>query len=144
MAKYRMYLELSRLKTFEERFEYLKLAGTPSYITFGGHRQLNQLLYKSPLWLSVRDKVIIRDEGCDLGIHDRPIGNSRAHDDILIIHHLNPITIEQVVNNDPCVYDLNNLICCSSRTHRQIHYGDGRNLTPSKPIERRPGDTKLW
>lgn len=141
MAKYRTYLELSRLETFEERFNYLKLSGTPSYITFGGHRQLNQMLYKSPIWRNdVRPRVILRDNGCDLGIDDRPIMKG----DILIIHHINPITIEDVVNNNPCVYDLNNLICCTDRTHKQIHYGDGSNLIPSEPIERRPGDTKLW
>lgn len=147
--RFKTYQELIQLETFEERFEYLRLAGTPGYITFGGHRLLNQMLYKSPIWESVRQRVIARDNGCDLAIQDRPIC-PRDHEDwkkkkdILIVHHINPITIEQVTNNDPAVYDLNNLVCVSEKTHKAIHYGDGRNLMPSKPIERRPGDTKLW
>lgn len=140
-GKFRTYQELIQLETFEERFEYLRLAGTPGYITFGSHRLLNQMLYKSPIWVNdVRPRVILRDEGCDLAISERPIGKK----DILIIHHLNPITIEQVTKNDPAVYDLNNLVCVSHRTHNAIHYGDGSKLMPSQLIERRPGDTKLW
>lgn len=139
-GKFRTYQELIQLETFEERFEYLRLAGTPGYITFGSHRLLNQMLYKSPIWASVRQRVILRDEGCDLAISERPIGKK----DILIIHHLNPITIEQVTKNDPAVYDLNNLVCVSHRTHNAIHYGDSSKLIPSQLIERRPGDTKLW
>ena len=140
VKRFKTYQELIQLDTFEERFEYLRLAGTPGYITFGSHRLLNQMLYKSPIWESVRQRVILRDNGCDLAILDRPIGNC----DILIVHHLNPITIEQVTSNDPAVYDLNNLVCVSHKTHNAIHYGDGSKLMPSKPIERRPGDTKLW
>lgn len=135
---YRTYIELIQLKTFEERFNYLKLAGTPSVVTFGGHRSLNQMLYQSPQWKEVRRKVIIRDNGCDLGIDDRPIQKG------IIIHHLNPITIEDVVNSNPSVFDLNNLVCCQLQTHNAIHYGDGTNLVLSAPIERKPGDTKLW
>jgi len=138
--RFKIYQELIQLNTFEERFEYLRLAGTPGYITFGSHRLLNQMLYKSPIWESVRQRVILRDNGCDLAILDRPIGKR----DILIVHHLNPITIEQVTNNDPAVYDLNNLVCVSHKTHNAIHYGDGSKLMPSQPIERRPGDTKFW
>lgn len=92
--------------------------------------------------------------GCDLGIADRPIDpytddsdkrRRRNRDEyIIIIHHMNPITIEQVINFDPAVFDLNNLICCSGRTHKAIHYGDVEGLTPTKPIERKPGDTRLW
>lgn len=140
VRRFKTYQELIQLNTFEERFEYLRLAGTPGYITFGSHRLLNQMLYKSPIWESTRQRVILRDNGCDLAIPDRPIGKR----DILIVHHLNPITIEQVTNNDPAVYDLNNLVCVSHKTHNAIHYGDGSKLMPSQPIERRPGDTKLW
>lgn len=136
--KYRTYLELIELPTFEERFEYCKCKANPSEVTFGGHRLLNQMLYQSPQWKSVRRKVIIRDSGCDLGIEDRPI-NSK-----ILIHHLNPITIEQVMNHDPCVFDMNNLICVSHDTHNAIHYGDKDRLIPSIPIERTKGDTKLW
>ena len=135
---YRTYLELSQLKSFEERFEYCKCCANPSAVTFGGHRLLNQMLYQSPQWKSVRRKVIIRDNGCDLGVEDRPIQKN------ILIHHLNPITIDDVVNHNPCVFDLNNLICVSHDTHNAIHYGDGSKLVPSTPNERRPGDTKLW
>ena len=134
----RTYQELILLPTFEERFKYLKLNGQCSEITFGGHRMLNQMLYKSSQWKEVRRRVIIRDDGCDLGMNDRPIS------DKILIHHINPITIEQVTNFDPAVFDLNNLICVSKPTHNAIHYGDGSKLTPSNLIERKPGDTRLW
>lgn len=135
---YRTYDELVKLPTFEERFKYLQINGQCSVETFGGHRLLNQMLYRSPQWEEIRRRVIIRDNGCDLGIEDRPI-----HEKILI-HHINPITIEQVTNFDPAIFDLNNLICCSHNTHNAIHYGSVDKLTPSKPIERKPGDTRLW
>lgn len=132
------YLELSQLKTFEERFKYCQCFGKMGATTFGSHRLLNQMLYRSPQWKKIRQQVLIRDRGCDLGIEDRPVRTK------VIIHHLNPITIEQVVNHDPIVFDLNNLICVSHETHNAIHYGDGSKLTPSKPTERTAGDTKLW
>ena len=120
MTNLRTYQELITLPTFEERFEYLRINQSPSEVTFGGHRLLNQMLYQSSIWKQIRRQVIIRDQGCDLGIEDRPIFNK------ILIHHLNPITIEQVVNNDPAVFNLNNLICCSHDTHNSIHYGDER------------------
>ena len=135
---YRTYNELILLQTFEERFDYLRLSGQCSEITFGGHRLLNQMLYRSPQWKEVRRRVIIRDNGCDLGIGDRPIN------DQILIHHINPITIEQVTNFDHCIFDLNNLISVSKKTHNAIHYGDGTNLAPSTITERKPGDTRLW
>ena len=135
---YRTYNELILLQTFEERFDYLRLNGQCSEVTFGGHRLLNQMLYRSPQWQEVRRRVIIRDNGCDLGIGDRPIN------DQILIHHINPITIEQVTNLDPCIFDLNNLISVSKKTHNAIHYGDGTNLAPSTITERKPGDTRLW
>ena len=135
---YRTYNELILLQTFEERFDYLRLNGQCSEVTFGGHRLLNQMLYRSPQWQEVRRRVIIRDSGCDLGIEDRPIN------DQILIHHINPITIEQVTNFDPCIFDLNNLISVSKKTHNAIHYGDGTNLAPSTITERKPGDTRLW
>lgn len=136
----RTYQELASLKTFEERYEYLRLKGVPANTTFGGHRQLNQILYRSPEWKDTRRRVIVRDNGCDLGIDDRPITAPNR----ILIHHLNPITIEQVTDHDPAVFDLNNLICCSFDTHNAIHYGDGSMLIPSKPIERKAGDTAPW
>ena len=132
------YQELILLPTFEDRFRYLKCNGRVSEMTFGGHRELNQMLYRSPAWQDIRTRVIIRDMGCDLGIEDRPI-NTR-----ILIHHINPITIEQVTNFDPAVYDLNNLICCSHATHNAIHYGDESRLIPTEVTERKPGDTRLW
>lgn len=135
---YRTYDELILLPTFEERFAYLQLNGQCSETTFGGHRLLNQMLYRSPQWKETRSRVIVRDDGCDLGIADRPIN------DQILIHHINPITIEQVTNFDPCIFDMNNLISVSKRTHNAIHYGDGSKLTPSTITERKPGDTRLW
>ena len=135
---YRTYDELIKIPSFEERFKYLRLNGQCSVETFGGHRLLNQMLYKSPQWRSIRQRVIIRDMGSDLAIEDRPIN------DMILIHHINPITIEQVTNFAPEVFDLNNLICVSKATHNAIHYGDGSKLTPSECVERKPGDTKLW
>ena len=135
---YRTYNELILLQTFEERFDYLRLNGQCSEVTFGGHRLLNQMLYRSPQWQEVRKRVIIRDSGCDLGIEDRPIN------DQILIHHINPITIDQVTNFDPCIFDLNNLISVSKKTHNAIHCVDGTNLAPSTITERKPGDTRLW
>ena len=135
---YRTYDELITFPTFEERFKYLQLNGQCSVETFGGHRILNQMLYRSPQWKEIRQRVIIRDNGCDLGIPDRPIN------DKILIHHLNPITIEQVTNFDPAIFDLNNLICVSKNTHNAIHYSDGSTLVPSTITERTPGDTRLW
>ncbi len=134
------YLELIQLPTFEERFEYLQCHGSPSMVTFGDHRMLNQMLYQSPQWKRVRQQVIIRDQGCDLGIEDRPIDKSER----IVIHHINPLTIDQVMNHDPCMYDLNNLITVSNNTHQAIHYSDLSILIPSKPTVRTKGDTKLW
>lgn len=136
----RTYQELILLPTFEERFEYLRLNGVPTETTFGGHRLINQILYTSPQWKDVRRRVIIRDNGCDLGLTDRPITKPNR----ILIHHINPLSIEQVTNLDPAVFDLNNLICVSHDTHNAIHYGDESLLVPSGPTVRTPGDTKLW
>lgn len=131
------YLELCQLPTFEERFEYLKLDGIVGDWTFGSRRYLNQMLYKSAEWKELRDKVIIRDNGCDLGIQDRTIFGK------VLIHHINPITIEDVLNRNPIVFDLNNLICVSHMTHQAIHYGDS-NLLMKDPIQRTKNDTCPW
>lgn len=134
------YDELSKLPTFEERYEYCKLNGVPTATTFGGHRQVNQILYSSPEWKETRKRVIVRDNGCDLGVQDRPI----SYPNKILIHHLNPITLEQVINHDPAVFDLNNLITVSYNTHNAIHYGNEGMLIPTKPTERKEGDTMLW
>lgn len=137
MKMIRTYSQLMKLKTFKERYEYLKLAGKVGESTFGYDRYLNQLLYNSPRWKAARRKAIIRDEGCDLGHPDYEIK------DMIIVHHINPITIEDIENENEDIYNLENLICCTDRTHKAIHYGDER-LLPQLPIERRPGDTCPW
>lgn len=136
----RTYQELILLPTFEERYQYLRLNGVPTETTFGGHRLINQILYTSPQWKDVRRRVIIRDNGCDLGLTDRPITKPNR----ILIHHINPLTLEQISNLEPPVFDLNNLICVSHTTHNAIHYGDDSLLVPTEPTVRSPGDTKLW
>jgi len=133
----RSYRELRRLQTFEERFEYLKLGGLVGQETFGFERYLNQVFYRSREWKKARNDAIIRDEGCDLGILDREIQGR------IIVHHINPITIEDIELGRPCIFDLNNLICTSHNTSNAIHYGDA-SLLPRLPKERRKGDTLLW
>ena len=134
----RTYQELIMFPTFEERFKYCKLDGKPSELTFNGHRLLNQMLYRSPQWKSVRQKVILRDNGCDLEIADRPIFHN------ILVHHLNPITIEQITNHDPIVFDLNNLIAVSLQTHNAIHYGALEGLTPTESNKTQPNDQTPW
>lgn len=133
----RTYSELTSFDTFLERFEYLQLRAGVGVDTFGSARYLNQMFYHDPAWRSVRDQVIVRDNGCDLGIEGRDI-HSRVH-----IHHLNPISKDQVLSRDPVVFDLNNLVCCSEKTHRAIHYGSS-DAVLKDPTERHQGDTKLW
>ena len=131
------YSELSKLKTFNERFNYLKLDGVVGEETFGYDRILNQLLYKSKKWRKVRDEVLIRDNGGDLGLEDYPI-NGRA-----IIHHMNPITVEDVLNNKPEIFDPEYLVTVSNSTHNAIHFSNENNLQKD-PIERTQNDTCLW
>lgn len=137
--KIKSYRELKRLKTFEERFEYLKLSGQVGIDTFGFDRYLNQEFYKSKRWRDARNAVIIRDNGCDLGDPDYEIPRGAK----LIVHHMNPITQEQVINDDDILYDPDVLICTSNNTHQAIHYGDA-SLLPQSPIERRLNDTCPW
>lgn len=135
----RSYSELSRLKTFEERFEYLRLDGIVGIETFGAFRYLNQAFYKSDPWKTVRRDIIIRDNGLDLGVEGFDIPDGIG----IVVHHMNPVTIENIKNFDPICFDPENLISCTKLTHRAIHYGD-IDLVPRLPIERKPGDTKLW
>ena len=132
------YRELIKIPTFEERFEYLKIGAGVGESTFGSKRYLNQILYKTDEWLSVRDKIIVRDKGCDLGIADREIIGGR-----ILVHHINPIAIEDILNRDPKVFDPNNLITIAHMTHEAVHYGN-EDLLIKDPIERRPNDTCLW
>ena len=131
------YSELILLPTFEERYEYLKLSGQVGFETFGPERYLNQILYRSPEWRHVRREVIIRDEGCDLAHPEFEIF------DKILIHHINPITIDDVKNRDPKIFDMENLITVSHNTHNAIHYGSA-DLLPVLPPERYPGDTCPW
>lgn len=133
------YSELQLLLTFDERFKYLKLHGKVGEETFGFERYLNQVLYRSKEWKRIRNLVIVRDNGCDLGIPGREI----AKGDKLIIHHMNPISIQDILDRSPAIFDLDNLICCTEMTHNAIHYGD-ENLMLMDIAERRPGDTCPW
>lgn len=133
----RKYSELTTLTSFVERVRYLKLNGVPGAETFGYSRRLNQVLYSSPEWKDIRRKVIIRDNGCDLGIEERPIS------DHIYIHHINPITEKDILDRDPKIFDPENLICCSRTTHNAIHYGD-EALLVAEVTERSPNDTCPW
>lgn len=134
----RSYSRLIKLKTFEERFQYLKIPGIVGNETFGSHRYLNQNLYRSSDWKKIRDKVIIRDNGCDLAMNGYEIY------DRIYIHHINPLTIQDIdEQNYDKIFSMNNLVCVSYDTHQAIHFSD-ESLLPKLPIERKPGDTKLW
>lgn len=132
------YSELRNMKTFAERFAYLKLTGAVGQDTFGLDRYLNQRFYRSPEWKHVRDLVIVRDNGCDLGIEDCPITGK------VIIHHMNPLSVDDILKDDP-EYMMNPeyLICVSHATHNAIHYGDERQLLQDY-IPRSPNDTSPW
>lgn len=133
----RSYSELRQLHTFEDRFDYLSLGGTVGVHTFGFDRWMNQLFYRSREWQQARDEVIVRDRGCDLGCDGYEI-----HGDLLV-HHMNPIAIEDIENGEEWILDPEFLITTRHQTHNAIHYGD-RNLLPKPPVERRAGDTRLW
>jgi hypothetical protein len=133
----RTFRELKRLKTFEARFEYLRLNGVVGKTTFGYDRILNQLLYRSTRWRRTRDDIIIRDDGCDLGVKGYEIYG------YILIHHLNPITIEDIELEREEIYDPEFLICTTFNTHRAIHYGD-ESLLPRLPKERKRNDTCPW
>lgn len=131
------YAEMQSLKTFEERFSYLSLSGMVGEFTFGSHRELNQIFYRSPQWKEVRRKAILRDDGCDLAVPGMVITKH------VYVHHINPITEDDILNHNPEIYSLNNLVCVSFATHNAIHYGD-KNSLPALPIERKPNDTCPW
>lgn len=132
------YSELIRLNNFEDRFEYLKLNGRVSETTFAGHRWLNQMLYSSSEWRRFRRRIMIRDDGCDLAHPDYSIYGG------VYIHHLNPITIDDIVERRSCVFDPENAVCCSLKTHNAIHYGGLESSGVSKLVERYENDTCPW
>lgn len=136
----RSYRELIKIPSFVERYRYLRLGGKTGEITFGNERYLNQKLYKMPEWKEIRRRVIVRDNGHDLAVQAKEyeIGG------ILIVHHINPITIEDVINMDPKIFNMNNLITVSERTHKAIHYGDEKLLLVNSIVERKPNDTCPW
>ena len=131
------YSELIELPTFIERYRYLKLGGRVGEETFGFDRWLNQKLYKDPEWLRTRDKVIIRDNGCDLGMEGHEIYGK------ILVHHINPIPKEDILRRDPCLFDPENLICTIKNTHDAIHYGD-ESLLIIAPTIRTRNDTCPW
>ena len=133
----RTYSDLSKLTTFEDRYNYLRLNGFVGKETFGFDRYLNQVFYKSAKWRSVRDFVIVRDNGCDLGVEGREIYGK------IIIHHMNPITIKDIEQESDFLLDPEFLISTVHETHNAIHYGD-ENLLIRAPIERKPNDTGPW
>lgn len=137
MMSIKKYSEVITLPTYLDRYRYLRIGGRVGEVTFGYDRYLNQVLYKSDEWKRFRNKIILRDNGCDLGcdgfdIHGR-----------VLVHHINPITVEDVIKRHPKVFDEENVICTSLDTHNAIHYGD-ENLLVVAPIERRPNDTCPW
>lgn len=136
-SKLRTYSELKQLNTFEERYEYLKLDGQVGVDTFGFDRYLNQVFYKSPEWRSVRNEVIVRDNGCDLGIGGREIHTK------ILVHHMNPISKEDILERSDILLNPEYLITTVKRTHDAIHYGDADTLIKD-PIERSVNDTCPW
>lgn len=131
------YSELITLPTFEERFEYLRLNGTVGSETFGHDRYLNQTLYRSPEWKRFRHKIIIRDNGCDLACEGYEIYEK------VLIHHINPITVKNILERNPMVFDPENVVCTILNTHNAIHYGD-ESLIIKAPITRSKNDTCPW
>ena len=135
--KIKSYSEMCSFSTFIERFNYLKLNGKVGIETFGFDRYLNQVLYCSQEWKRFRRQVIIRDNGCVFGLDGYNI-NGR-----LIVHHINPITLEQIEQRDPMIFSMENVVCVTHNVHEAIHYGD-ESLIPTDPIIRKPNDTCLW
>lgn len=131
------YTELILRDTFIGRYRYAKLGGELGVATFGYDRHLNQAFYSSREWKQVRDIAIIRDDGCDLGVPGHQI-----HDRVLV-HHMNPIILKDLVHFNEDLLNPEYLICVSTQTHNAIHFGDESQL-PRELIERRPGDTDLW
>ena len=137
IGKIRTYSETITLPTYEERFDYLKLEGKVGKETFGYDRYLNQILYNTEQWRKFRRGIIIRDNACDLACEGYEI-NYR-----ILVHHINPITVEDVINRNPMIFDPENVITMTHRTHNALHYGN-KNLLVTKPIERTKNDTCPW
>lgn len=133
----RSYSDLRRYHSFEDRFDYLKLGGAVGQATFGFDRHINQSFYTSYEWKQVRQHVIIRDSGCDLGVEGYEIHGE------LVVHHINPMDSDNITHRDAWILDPEFLITTTKTTHNAIHYGD-RSLLPKKLVARTSGDTRLW
>ena len=137
MKMRKTYSELIQLPTIQERFDYLNQGNVVGDETFGYDRYLNQKFYNTPEWKKVRRNVIARDEGCDMAHPDYPIGGR------VIVHHLNAVTPRMILDRDPALFDMDNLVCVSHETHEAITYGS-KEMLPEDPIERSPNDTTPW
>lgn len=131
------FSELSQIDSFEDRFEYLKLGGSVGQATFGFDRHINQAFYRSAEWKDIRRHVILRDNGCDLGVHGYEINGA------LLIHHINPLDSDDIIQHEEWILAPEYLITTTQNTHNAIHYGD-RSLLVKPFVERRAGDTRLW
>lgn len=138
MKMIRTYSEMILLPTFLERFRYLQLGGQVGVETFGYDRYLNQILYRTAEWKRFRNEIIVRDNGCDLGCEGYDIVGQK-----ILVHHINPISVEDVLRRDPKVFDPENVISTTLNTHNAIHYSD-ESLLVTEPIERKPNDTCPW
>lgn len=145
------YSELIKLKTFEERYEYLKIGGRVGDLTFGPNRFINQRLYRSQQWKDLKREMIIRDNGCDLAMPDRIVdgrifinGREVEIHEPVYLHHINPITDEDILEGNDCVFDPENLVCCSFATHEAIHYSNYGMLKGLELVVRKPNDTIPW
>ncbi len=134
----RTYSELIKLPTFEERYAYCRLAGSVGVETFGFDRYMNQMFYRSSEWRNFRRQILIRDNGLDLAFPGRYIPGN------IFVHHLNPLTVEQLKSGGEGLFDPENFVCVSFDTHQAIHYGDESLLVSSEPVVRRPNDTIPW
>lgn len=138
MMNDKSYSEMITMSEFDDRFRYAKLDGQVGMDTFGFDRYLNQQLYRSKEWKRLRDQIIIRDNGCDLGVPGHEISGK------IYIHHLNPLSPEDITESTEKLFDPDNLVCVSAETHNAIHYGDESILEKNKIVERSPGDTCPW
>ena len=137
MTMIRTYQEMRRLHSFDERFEYLRIGGWVGWATFGFDRDVNQRFYKSKEWYDVRQRVILRDNGCDLGVAGYEIHAA------LLVHHINPMTVDDIVHGDEWILDPNFLVTTTQKTHNAIHFGKPSPY-PKVVMNRLPGDTRLW
>lgn len=135
--KIRTYTELMKIDNFLDRYKYLRIGGNVGEDTFGFDRWLNQKFYKSQEWLRLRNEIIVRDDGCDMAHPDFNIFGG------IVIHHMNPIAAQDILDRDEIILDPDNLVCVSYNTHRAIHYGD-ENLLPLPFVERTKNDTIPW